>query len=91
MNNSPSWIVKCHLTADAHVSAVGTEIAVVGCFSGGGEPERAREPLAGPSLSPDGEPPGPRGWAQGRRGQEAGDGSPCVLAVCGCESSSHLG
>lgn len=76
MNNSPSWIVKCHLTADAHVSAVGTEIAVVGCFSGGGgSPKELESPSLGLLCHQMGNPRARGGGlraAEGRRpGMEA--------------------
>lgn len=75
MNNSPSWIVKCHLTADAHVSAVGKEIAIVGCFSGRGSPRELESPSLGLLCHQMGNPRarggGLRAAEGGRPGREA--------------------
>lgn len=90
MNDFPSWTVKCHLMAGAHVSAVGMEVTVR-CMSERRSPRELESPWLGLPLSPDGDPTDPREWAQDLRGREAWDGSPCVLVDRGCERSSRLG
>lgn len=77
LNGFPSWTGKCLLTVNAPMPARSLEIAV-GCVSEGRIP---REPQAGHSPSPDGDPTESRGQAQGLGGEEVWHWSPVSLLV----------